>query len=432
MFNPRQLLFLILLIISIIGPGITETNAAGLTQAEQLSLSRSSQDTQTLPEIFSENELLVTLKAGAPQSAVSSGLNAYGATIEQVLDENVVKIKVAPGMLEPIKNALSKNPDISRVDYNHTMKANFVPTDILYSWQWHLPDIQAPAAWDITRGDPQIIIAVLDSGVDSTHPNLGGGKVINGYNFVNNTPDATTDLFGHGTMIAGIAAAPAGVGGVVGVCPDCSIMSVVVADKKGLSNDFDLARGIRYAADHGAKIINISYGGGANIPVLHDAVNYAWSKGAVIVASAGNASSSSLSYPAAYVNVIAVSAIDQDNKPANFTDYGTWIDVSAPGVGIITTGLHGKYASGSGTSFSAAIIAGLAGLIYSANPNLTNTQVVNMITNYADNMGTAGFDDYYGFGKVNLQKALTEAVEAGKLNSITKGVSYKRLNKKVL
>jgi subtilisin family serine protease len=315
---------------------------------------------------------------------------------------------------------------------SHMLKPHFVPGDVFYSRQWHLPEIKAPAAWDITKGDPGVIIAVLDSGVDSAHPNLNGGKVISGYNFVDESADAATDLYGHGTMIAGIAAAPVGTGGVVGVCPECSIMSVVVADRKGKCNDSDLARGIRYAADHGARIINISYGSGADNPILLDAVNYAWSKGAVIVASAGNEPSNSLSYPAAYANVIAVSATDHDDKPAPFTAYGTWIDVSAPGVGIVTTGLHGKYAAGSGTSFSSAIIAGLAGLIYSANPNLTNSQVVNIIINHTDNTGAAGFDPYYGFGKVNLQKALIETVAMAEHKSTVLEDPRKRFNKKVL
>ena len=420
MNNPRRLLSPNSLFLCVIFLGILDSNAAAAAQdAPQ-------------PETFMETELIVTLEPGTPASSLRPILEAHGAVIAQALDDRVIRVSAAPGMTESLKAALEKSRGISRVDYNHTLRANFIPSDAFYSWQWHLPDVQAPTAWDITRGDPRVVIAVLDSGVDAAHPNLRG-KVIGGYNFINNTPDAVTDSYGHGTMVAGIAAAPTGAGGVVGVCPECSIMSVVVADGKGCSNDFALSRGIRYAADNGAKIINISYGGAVNNPILRDAVNYAWSKGAVIIASAGNEASSARSFPAAYANVIAVSALDKDNRPAGFTDYGSWIDISAPGVGIVTTGLHGKYASGSGTSFSAAIIAGLAGLIYSENPDLTNTQVVHIITNFTDRMDSEGFDRYYGFGKANLEKALAEAKElsSAKPGATLKGTSYTRLNKKV-
>jgi len=405
MLNPFRLSFLSFFVIIILALSITQTNTATLYADDQ-------QSSQPRPQTgtFRENELIVTFKAGTAQSAVDSILEANGTAIDQMLNESVVKVTVDPERLEYVKNALSQNPDVVRVDYNHKIKSNYIPSNMFYSRQWHLPDVQAPVAWDTSRGDSRIIIAILDSGVDITNPYFSGGKVINGYNFVDNTPNATSDQYGHGTMVAGIAAAPAGNGGVVGVCPNCSIMSVVIADKHGCSSDFDLARGIRYSADHGAKVINISYSGSADNPIIHDAVNYAWNKGSVIVSSAGNESSNAKTFPAAYANVLAVSATGIDDKPADFTDHGTWIDVSAPGVGLITTGLRGKYAAGSGTSFAAPIIAGLAGLICSANPSLTNAQVVNIIKKSSDNLGNAGFDEYYGFGKVNLQKALAEAM----------------------
>ncbi|RJR22830.1 MAG: hypothetical protein C4581_00550 [Nitrospiraceae bacterium] len=315
---------------------------------------------------------------------------------------------------------------------DHTLKPHFIPRDVYYSWQWHLPGIKAPAAWDITRGDPGVIIAVLDSGVDSAHPNLSGGKVMNGYNFVDDTSNTLTDSYGHGTMIAGIAAAPTGTGGVVGVCPDCSIMSVVIADARGICKDSALARGIRYAADRGAGVINISYGSALDNPELRDAVNYAWDRDVVIVASAGNEPGSSLSFPAAYANVIAVSATDRDDNPASFTAHGTWIDVSAPGVDIVTTGLHGKYAAGSGTSFSAAIIAGLAGLVRSANPNLTNDQVADVIRNYSSDPGAAGHGIDYRTARLDLQKALMETIAVTAVNSTVKEDPRTRFNKRAL
>src|SRR3990170_879710 len=176
------------------------------------------------------------------------------------------------------------------------------------------------------------------------------------------------DTYGHGTHVAGIAAATAGNGvGVAGVCPRCTILAVkVFADGSGSTSDFTVAQGIVWAVDHGANVVNLSLGGPGSSAVAQAAVDYAWSRGVVVVAAAGNSGSSTLSYPAAYPNAIAVSATNSSDGLAGFSSYGSWVDLSAPDQGILSTVPGGDYASWSGTSMATPVVAGAAGLAFSA------------------------------------------------------------------
>ena len=186
-------------------------------------------------------------------------------------------------------------------------------------------------------------------------------------------------------------------------------MPLVVVDKTGWATYYDISRAITYAADNGVKVMNISIAGSSPSYTLQNAVNYAWNNGAVIVAGAGNSSTSAPYYPAACDNVVAVSATDSVDNRAWFSNYGDWVDISAPGVSIWTTIKGGGYGSPNGTSFSSPLSAGLAALIMSANPSLTNTQVVEIINQNTDDIGTPGFDPYFGFGRINVYKSLVAA-----------------------
>ncbi|MBT1077344.1 S8 family serine peptidase, partial [Geobacter grbiciae] len=173
------------------------------------------------------------------------------------------------------------------------------------------------------------------------------------------------------------------------------------------------------AADHGVRIINLSYGGSTTSSTLQNAVNYAWNKGAIVFASAANYNTSTPYYPAACTNAVSVSATDANDAKASFSNYGPTIDIAAPGVSILTTANGGGYASVSGTSFSSPIAAGLGALILSVNPTLTNAQVVDIITRNADDIGTPGFDQYFGYGRINVLKSLTAAQSAVPVSDAT-------------
>jgi thermitase len=355
------------------------------------------------------DELLIKPKQGVARQKIDNIIKSFGASTEDEIPQiRVKRIKVPSHAAEKVERALSKNPHIQFVEKNFIAKASEVPNDPYYGKQWHMETIWAPEGWGITTGSAEIPIAIIDSGVDPDQSDLMA-KLIPGYNFVGGNTD-TTDLHGHGTAVAGSAAAATdnskGIAGVAWLNP---IMPLVVLNSSGYATYYDVAKAINYAADNGVRVINISLGGPDYSSTLQNAVNYAWDKGAIIFASAGNSSSDTPNYPAACNNVVAVSATDSNDKLASFSSYGNWVDISAPGSYIYTTKDGGGYGYWNGTSFASPITAGLAALILSLEPTLTNQQVYDLLTRHADDLGTAGFDPYFGYGRINVYKSLYAA-----------------------
>jgi thermitase len=208
----------------------------------------------------------------------------------------------------------------------------------------------------------QIVVAILDTGIDSAHEGLAGSVVAE----VNLTNDQSADdINGHGTHVAGIIGATAtNEAGTAGVAPGCKILNVKVANDDGVCHSTIVARGIMWATDNGAKVINISLEIREPSAYLERAVNYAWSRGALVVAAAGNDADSAPVYPAAYENCIAVSAVDSDGCPTPLSNSGSWVDVAAPGLNILSTLPHGCYGYRTGTSPAAAYVSGLAVLAF--------------------------------------------------------------------
>jgi subtilisin family serine protease len=300
--------------------------------------------------------------------------------------------------------------------------ATAIPNDPDFSSQWHLGAISAAAAWNITTGVASVPIAMIDSGVDPTHPDIAS-KLIPGWNFVASSSN-TADNTGHGTATAGTAAAASNNGlGVTGVAWLNPIMPLVVIDATGSGPYSNVASAITYAADHGARIINISLAGTTPSSTLQSAVNYAWSKGAVIFAAAGNSSSTSPVYPAACDNVVAISATEPGDTLASFSDYGSWIDLSAPGDNILTTTNGGGYGSWYGTSFSSPIVAATAALALSVNPNLSAQGLVNLMEQNSDDIGAAGYDTSFGWGRVNAYKVAVAASASKSADTIAPTVA---------
>ncbi|MBS7632228.1 peptidase S8 [Candidatus Bathyarchaeota archaeon] len=281
--------------------------------------------------------------------------------------------------------------------------------DPLVPDQWGWLRIHCDMAYDTGFHGSGVIIAVLDTGVDTTHPDLKD-NLISGYNFVDKNDDVT-DLDGHGTMVAGIIAAAANNSiGIAGVAPEVKIMPLKVLTSKG-GNWIDLDLAIIYAANHGAKIITMSLGGKSSLlfdAATQAAINFAYQQGCVLIAAAGNDNSSEPFYPASYDKVIAVAAIDQNDTKASFSNYGNYIDISAPGVNILSTMINGTYAYGSGTSFATPFVAGVAALLLSKHPNLTPQEVEETLCQYAEDLGESGWDTFYGWGLVNAYSTITQ------------------------
>jgi len=356
-----------------------------------------------------EGELLISPRAGVSDVDLEGTYKGHGGRKLRALSQvNVHHIQVPAHALESIERALSNNPKVSFVEKNFVAQANFAPNDPNFPNQWHLPKVSAPAAWDLTTGSASVTVAVIDSGVDPAHPDLFG-KLVGGYNYLGSTAD-THDVLGHGTAVAGVIGANTNnLSGVAGLGWNTTIMPLVVVSSSNYATYADLASAINYAADHGAKVINMSLGGTSYSSTLQSAVDYAWNRGLVVVAAAGNNATSAGFYPAALNNVVAVSATDGNDNLASFSNFGNWITVAAPGTYIQTTNNGGGYGNWQGTSFSAPQVAALAALIIAKNPALDNNQVVNLLKNNSDDLGAQGFDTTYGWGRINAFRAVQAA-----------------------
>jgi hypothetical protein len=283
------------------------------------------------------------------------------------------------------------------------------PNDTFYSSnQWNLPLIKADKAWQMTTGDPGVVIAVVDTGVDLNHPDLKG-KLVAGRNIIAGD-DNPQDDNGHGTHCAGIIAARTNnLEGIAGVDWNSKIMPVKAMAADGTGSVADIADGVVWAADHGANVINLSLGDYSDSEYLHEAIKYAYDKGVVVTAAMGNDGSGEASYPAAYPEVIGVSANDENNETATFSNFGAHCSVSAPGVAIPSTYPNSRYVALSGTSMASPHVAGVAGLIKSINKGLKPDDIRKILEKTADDLGPEGKDEYFGSGEINVSKAVQEA-----------------------
>ncbi|RIW28554.1 peptidase S8 [Bacillus salacetis] len=352
---------------------------------------------------YVKGEVIVKFKDGVASSQKGNDLKKLGAT--EVSDKDSVKsdfkvLKV--GNPEAAAKALSKNPNVEYAEPNYTFSATWTPNDTYYQgYQYGPQNTYTNLAWDYTRGSSGQEIAILDSGVDYNHPDLDG-KTIRGYDFVDNDY-YPMDLNGHGTHVAGTAAAETNNGtGIAGMAPNTRILAVRVLDANGSGSLADIADGIRYAADQGAEVINLSLGCDCSTTTLKNAVDYAWNKGSVVVAAAGNDGVSTTFEPASYANVIAVGAVDSNDRRASFSNYGSWVDVTAPGVDIAATVPNNGYAYMSGTSMASPHVAGLAGLL--ASQGRTNVQIRAAIEQTADPISGTG--TYFEHGRINSYDAV--------------------------
>jgi subtilisin family serine protease len=367
----------------------------------------------------SSQQILVKFRSGTGLPEATQIHRQLGGKVKETISDIGVQVITVPkGQANEKVKAYRANANVAYAEPDFVAKAAGSPDDPYLGYQWGLSKVEAPQAWDATTGSSSIIIAILDTGVDLDHPDLAG-KIITNINFTNST--TVDDVYGHGTHVAGIAAAATNNGiGVAGLGYSSSIMNVKVLGDDGIGYFSWVAQGIIWAADNGAQIINLSLGGSDTSSTLADAINYAWSKGVVVVAAAGNNGNSSPFYPAYYPNCIAVAATDVNDILASWSNRGDWVDVAAPGVSIYSTMKNGVYWSMSGTSMASPYVAGLAALLFTTVSDTNgdgklNDEVRSQIQANCDNISVSGI----GYGRIDASRAVsTVPVLPGKISGL--------------
>jgi subtilisin family serine protease len=357
--------------------------------------------------------VLVKFENGTREGTEDAALDQNGAapTEETAGATGYEVAELDPGVApaEAVR-ALERNPNVADAQLNYVRHSSALPNDpaLKFGDQEYLKKIRLPAAWDITKGSTGRTIAVIDTGIDTSHPDLAG-RIKPGFNAITGTSNVNDDN-GHGTIVAGIAAAITNNNrGVAGAAWNAGIMPIKALAADGSGTDADIAEGITWAADHGASVIVLSLGGPGSSAALSAAVIYARDHNVVMVGAAGNSGSDVPSFPAAYGAVLAVSATDTSSVFAHWSNYGSWVDVAAPGRSIVSpvSGPGEDYAVGDGTSFAAPLVAGVALLVRTKYPAWTWDQVLNRIRNSAQDFGPRGIDPFYGFGRVDAYAAVT-------------------------
>ena len=423
---------------------------------------RPSAQTQ-VAEPFVAGQILVKFRPGGSAAAKADGHRvAGGKVVGQIARTGVQLVAVQAGDESGAINRYRRDPNVLYAEpnfirrvptvANHAAATEVVPRDHFFRQQWALhntgqeffcfpwidgqelcfyvgtddADIDAPEAWGISTGMP-VTVAVIDTGIDDTHPDLAS-NYDGGINFVE-PGTAPFDEHGHGTHVSGTIAAalnnptgdPAAEEGVVGVAPNARILAYKVCTPDGHCDDFLIEQAIAAAVAAGAKVINMSLGGPDYSQSMNDAVQAAWNAGVVIVAGAGNDGTTTLFYPAAYDNVISVGAFDEDQRRAPFSNYGSWVDISAPGNVILSSypmaaceaanvpGDTGCYTWLSGTSMSTPHVSGAAALVWSRGDVTSNQQVVDILLNSADPRGVDAMrlDSWTIHGGLNIHDALS-------------------------
>ncbi|HYM14511.1 MAG TPA: S8 family peptidase [Dehalococcoidia bacterium] len=416
-------------------------------------------------------QFVVAAAPGQPLAQIAARAEALGYTVQrQMPDLHAIQVAGPAASL----GRLAAAPGVRYAEPVARVVATDLPSDPLFSSEYpYLSAVNAPAAWDISKGSPSIVVAVVDTGVDVTHPDLtqniwvnrneipnngidddNNGCVddVNGCSFVSDSSPGChnvsngfiNDDIGHGTFVSGVIAAAANGAGMVGVARNVRIMPVKVLDCYGVGDSVATARGILYAAHNGARIINLSLGGVEDAQVVRDAIDEATRDGVLVVAAAGNNGQGTVSFPARLPGVLAVGAASSANpgQRAPFSNWGPEIGVVAVGQNIIGTLPpsrcnfllpclpDGPYAEGNGTSFSTPQVSGLAALMLSLNPALTPAQLISIIEGSATALPAGATPNWAGFGRVNMLAAL-QAVQANRppgdpcvIASVTDGESF--------
>ncbi|WP_241254709.1 S8 family peptidase [Brevibacillus sp. SYP-B805] len=363
---------------------------------------------------FVEHEVVVRFSPRPSQAAIDAMLKKAHAHVKRDYGHAMI-IKSESLTTKQLMKLFAEHPDSIYAEPNYLLLPNRVPNDILYRrYQWNLPLIGMEQSWNVSRGSGKVVVAIVDTGIDLDHPEFRG-KLATGYNVLEDNHYPMDDN-GHGTHVAGIIAARTNNRvGIAGMSWNSRLMPVKAIGADGSGTAFDIAQGIRWAADHGADVINLSVGNYTSSAALREACRYAYDKNVVLVAATGNDATDQPGYPAAYREVFGVSAVDHNRNRADFSNYGDYVDVVAPGVDIASTYIYSDYAALSGTSMACPHVAALASLIRSVNPDLSSEQVMNIMRSTARDLGRPGKDPLYGYGLIDVNAAVHQAKAMAKL-----------------
>jgi len=375
---------------------------------------------------YAPDQLIIKYKKGANSANVKSRMAEKGVSaLKKIPELRLEVLEVAPEELEDIQNSLSQDPDVEYVEKNYYYEPLAIPNDTLFNDQLYFDVIQALQAWDIETGNPDVVIAFVDTGLDVTHEDLQGGKILPGCNtsgiafdHITCNPDIT-DFVAHGTGVAGTAAVDTNNNvGVAGICWGCSILPVKVFTDAGSTTLSDIIEGLLFAVNYALNnptkkvIINMSLGRicGGPTQAEQDAINLAWDNGILLVAARGNSGDYTPLCPAAAQNVIAVSGTTLDDIRWPTSSWNN-VDLAAPAVSIYNIAPGALFdppyiPTWGGTSFSSAIVSGVAGLVWSANMSMNNWQLDQILRNTADDLGKTA---YFGASRINANAAVIQA-----------------------
>ena len=355
---------------------------------------------------WAKGRILVMPRAGLPEKELAKILGEHGGKGRKIGQSDLYIVDLPGNASEKAVAArLAHHPAFKFAEIDQEVEPALIPNDPYYGSAWHLPKIGAPSAWDNSLGSG-VIIAILDSGVDSTHPDLAT-ELVPGWNFYENNSN-TSDVYGHGTKVAGAAAAAGNNAlGVASVAARAKIMPIRVSGSNGYATWSAISQGLIYAADRGVRVANASFLGLTDSSSTRSAAQYMKNKGGLVVVSGGNTGVQQ-NY-AATTSMIPVSATDGNDARTSWSSYGNYIALAAPGAGIWSTTKGGGYGAVSGTSFSSPVTAGVVALMMAAKPTLSNTQIESLLYSTAVDLGTPGRDPYYGYGRVNAARAVQAA-----------------------
>jgi len=440
----RKIVFLsILVTIAVIAAGIPKMDGAGAAPAGKAV-------TATMKITDGAANVVIEVSGQDAFQRVHDLASSLGIAVPFSSEETGILTLSADGVDESVLREIATIPGVVSLSSEHKVRTLFTPNDPEASVrQWNLGAINAYTAWDISRGTHDVVVAVLDTGIDWTHPDLvanmwNDSSGYHGYNFISNNHqpmddnvnsyndvggwDANTYTY-HGTHVAGVIGAVInnnlGIAGLAQV----QLMAVKVMNDSGEGTDATVASGIRWAVDNHADIVTMSLGVDGPSTTLENQINYASQNGVVTIAASGNSGSSVVSYPAAYPSVIAVGAIDNTLRRATFSNFGNGLDIVAPGVQIYSTQGGGGYQYLSGTSTAAPHVAGVAALMLSVNPALSPVEIGSVINATAADISRVGYDTATGWGIIDAFRAVEQI--AGPTVTITDYPSFASLNSTV-
>ena len=351
---------------------------------------------------FAQGRILVKPAAGLSPEKFEKILERSGGRAKAKIAGTNVHIVEVPVQAEAaVANALNKRPEVAFAELDLLVKP-MATNDPDYGKQWHLPKMGAESAWQVTDGTG-VTVAVLDTGVYASHPDLSG-QVLTGWNTVSNNSD-TADIHKHGTWVAGVISAKVNnFTGGASTAPGTKILPIRITDRTdGGAYYSDMAEGITWAADNGARVANLSYNNAGGSSTVAAAGDYMMGKGGVVVVAAGNDNTDKGF--ANHASLFVAAATTSSDAKASYSNYGNYVDIAAPGSGIYTTSRNGGYSTVQGTSFASPNAAAVAALVMSANPSLLPTDVLAVVGNTSVDLGGTGWDPVFGRGRVDAQAA---------------------------